>query len=214
MSTFNPPLRAKFDRNAALVSSAGTTMFMVVLVVLHVLRPDLDPSWHFISEYELGPRGWLMHVAFISLAVGTGSIALAIDLASPEHRRLPRNRTAPDQRRWNDYGRNRCPGLQPVGLHDIGAMLDLVPLAALLLAWSLSRNETQVSTSVSLWAVALLRCSEWLVFMVSMAIMLPRNGGRPGPSVVVGWQNLFMIITQCIWLLHTASHVSRKSAAK
>jgi hypothetical protein len=98
-------------------------------------------------------------------------------------------------------------------LHDVGAMLDLVPFAALLLAWSLSRNERWASTRVSLWTVALLPPLGLLVFMVSMSIMLSRNGGRPGPSVFVGWQNRFMIVVQCIWLFHTAHRVLRLPAA-
>ena len=213
MSTFSATLPTKFARNAALVSSAGTCTFIVILVVLHVLRPDLDPSWRFISEYELGSHGWLMHVAFISLAIGTAAAAPAI---------------ISQARNIADYlgialllisaaGMTMAGVVAPdsnSGLHDIGAMLDLVPLAALLLAWSLSRNEARASTRFSLWAVALLPLLGMVVFMVSMAVLLPRNGGRPGPSVVVGWQNRFMIITQCIWLLHTASRVLRKSVAK
>jgi hypothetical protein len=208
MSAFNTPLPTTFARNAALLSGASTGTFLVILVVLHVLRPDLDPSWRFISEYELGPHGWLMHVAFISLAVGTASVALAVIsqtrsiagylgiallLISATGMTLA-GVAAPDSNSR---------------LHDIGAMLDLIPFAALLLAWGLSRNETWASTRASLWAVALLPMLGLLVFMISMAILLPGNGGRPGPSVVVGWQNRFMIVAQCIWLFHAAGRVLR-----
>ena len=208
MSTFNTPFPIGSARNAALVSSAATGLFLVILVALHVIRPDLDPSWRFISEYELGPHGWLMHVAFISLAVGTASVALAVVsqaqgiagylgiallLFSATGMTLA-GVVAPDSN-----GR----------IHDIGAMLDLIPFAALLLAWSLSRNETWTSAPVSLWTVAILPMLGLLVFMVSMAILLPRNGGRPGPAVLVGWQNRFMIVAQCIWLFYTARRVLR-----
>lgn len=208
MSTFNTPFLTTSARTAALVSSAGTGMFLVILVVLHVVRPDLDPSWRFISEYELGPYGWLMHVAFICLAIGTASIALAVVsqarsiagylgialLLISATGMILAGVFAPDS---------------DSRLHDIGAMLDLIPFAALLLAWSLSRNEIWASTRVSLWTVALLPMLGMLMFTVSMAILLPRNGGRPGPSVYVGWQNRFMIVAQCIWLFHTACRVLR-----
>jgi Protein of unknown function (DUF998) len=36
---------------------------------LHVLKPEMDPSWHMISEYALGRHGWIMRLAFISLAI-------------------------------------------------------------------------------------------------------------------------------------------------
>lgn len=211
MSTFNTPLPTTSTRNAAIVSTAGTGIFLVILVLLHVVRPDLDPSWHFISEYELGPQGWLMHVAFISLAVGTTSVALAVvsqarsiagylgiaQLVISAAGMMLAGVCAPDSNSR---------------LHDVGAMLDLVPFAALLLAWSLSRNERWASIRVSLWAVAFLPLLGLLVFMVSMSSMLPRNGGRPGPLVLVGWQNRFMIVMQCIWLFHTAHRVLRLPA--
>lgn len=206
MFPFYTPFPIKSARNAALVSSAATGLFLVILVALHVVRPDLDPSWRFISEYELGPHGWLMHVAFISLAVGTASVALAV--------------VSQAQGIAGYLGIAMllisATGMAVAGvvgpdstsrLHDIGAMLDLVPFAALLLAWSLSPNETWASTRVSLWTVSLLPMLGLLVFMVSMAILLPRNGGRPGPSVLVGWQNRLMIVAQCIWLFHTARRV-------
>jgi hypothetical protein len=186
----------------------GTGIFLVILVVLHVVRPDLDPSWRFISEYELGPHGWLMHVAFISLAVGTTSVALAVvsqalSIAGYLGIALLLSSAA---------GMTLAGVFAPASnsrLHDVGAMLDLLPFAALLLAWSFSRNELWAPTRVSLWAAALLPLLGLLVFMVSMASMLSRNGGRPGPSVLVGWQNRFMILMQCIWLFHTAHRVLR-----
>ena len=35
-----------------------------VVVALHVLRPDLDPLSHRLSDYANGAHGWLMAVAF------------------------------------------------------------------------------------------------------------------------------------------------------
>ncbi|ARN81820.1 DUF998 domain-containing protein [Methylocystis bryophila] len=206
MSTFNTPFPTNSARNAALVSSTGTSMFLVILAALHVVRADLDPSCRFISEYELGPLGWLMHVAFICLAVGAAGVAFAVvsqarSIASYVGTALLLISAA---------GMTLAGVVAPdsnSGIHDIGAMLDLIPFAALLIAWSLSRNATWASTRVSLWRIALLPMLGLLAFMVSMAVLLPRNGGRPGPSVFVGWQNRFMIVAQCIWLLHTARQV-------
>ncbi|WP_018268507.1 DUF998 domain-containing protein [Methylosinus sp. LW4] len=153
MSTFNSPFPTNSARNAAFVSSVGTSMFLVILAVLHVVRPDLDPSWRFISEYELGPLGWLMHVAFICLAVGAAGVAFAVVsqarsiasyvgtallLISAAGMALARV-VAPDSKSR---------------IHDIGAMLDLVPFAALAIAWNLSRNAMWASTRVSLWRTA------------------------------------------------------------
>jgi Protein of unknown function (DUF998) len=35
-----------------------------VVVALHLLRPDLDPMSHRLSDYANGPHGWLMAVVF------------------------------------------------------------------------------------------------------------------------------------------------------
>src|ERR671912_3068410 len=53
---------------AARLSFAGAATFVVLLAALHLLKPELDPSWHFISEYAIGRHGWMMVLAFGSLA--------------------------------------------------------------------------------------------------------------------------------------------------
>jgi hypothetical protein len=49
--------------------------------------------------------------------------------------------------------------------------------------------------------------------MASMGIMLPRNGGRPGPEVLVGWPNRIMILAHCAWLMPLAWHIQRAKRA-
>jgi hypothetical protein len=213
--TFVTPPPGPLARRAALLSVAGTVVFVALLAALHLLRPDLDPSWRFISEYELGEHGGLMRAAFLALAVGTGGAAVAVASQVP---------------RVVGYLGLLQLALSAAGmvlaaifvpdpsshLHDLGALLDQVPFAALFVAWSLTRNERWTARRRSLWAMALLPLLGLVVFMVSMGVMLPRNGGRPGPTVLVGWQNRFMILTQCTWLLHTAQRilaVARGSAA-
>jgi hypothetical protein len=202
-------------RRAALLSIAGTAAFVALLAALHLLRPDLDPSWRFISEYELGEHGGLMRAAFVALAVGTGGAAVAV--AS----QVPRvvGYLGLLQLVLSAAGMVLAATFVPdpsSHLHDLGAILDQVPFGALFIAWSLTGNERWTARRRSLWAMALLPLLGLVVFVVSMGVMLPRNGGRPGPTVLVGWQNRFMILAQCAWLLHTARQVravARGSAA-
>jgi hypothetical membrane protein len=44
---------------------AGIITYQLLLIFLIRLRPDLDPSWHTISEWAIGPHGWMMSGAFI-----------------------------------------------------------------------------------------------------------------------------------------------------
>src|ERR1051326_6196203 len=41
-----------------------SAVFLTLLVSLHFLEPEIDPSWRWISEFALGRVGWLMSVAF------------------------------------------------------------------------------------------------------------------------------------------------------
>jgi len=52
---------------------------LACVVALHVLRPDLTPAGHRLSEYAIGSYGAMMTVAFVS--IGAGLLALASPLA-------------------------------------------------------------------------------------------------------------------------------------
>jgi Protein of unknown function (DUF998) len=50
------------------------------VAILHLLRTDLPPVAHRLSEYANGPYGWVMALAFAAL--GCGLIALGVSLWS------------------------------------------------------------------------------------------------------------------------------------
>jgi hypothetical protein len=54
---------------AAKLALAGSITFVALVTSLHFIKPEVDPSWHMISEYEIGDLGWLMQLAFLSLAL-------------------------------------------------------------------------------------------------------------------------------------------------
>ena len=61
-----------------------------VVVALHVVRPELDPVAHRLSDYANGDHGWLMAVAFAVLAASM--LVLAPIVAATG--RTPRRRRA------------------------------------------------------------------------------------------------------------------------
>ena len=63
---------------AARLSIGSAILFVLLLGSLHLLEPEFDPTWRFISEYALGQYGWMMHVAFLALATSLASAAIAI----------------------------------------------------------------------------------------------------------------------------------------
>jgi hypothetical membrane protein len=43
--------------------------FVIVIILLHILQPEFDPRFRFMSEYALGDYGWLMTAAFFFLGL-------------------------------------------------------------------------------------------------------------------------------------------------
>lgn len=70
----------------ATVAALGTAYFVVVIAALHFLRPDINPVERPTSEYAVGPFGYLMTSAFVSLSLGTWALVVGL------HRDLPRSR--------------------------------------------------------------------------------------------------------------------------
>lgn len=56
----------------------GAVIFLLLLVLLHFLKPELDPSWRMISEYEIGKYGFLMRIAFGFLSLSCFSLTVVI----------------------------------------------------------------------------------------------------------------------------------------
>ena len=63
---------------APTVSLVAITSSVLLIVVLHIIKPDLDPSWRMLSEYSLGAYGWIMKVAFWLMAVSNIALAFAL----------------------------------------------------------------------------------------------------------------------------------------
>lgn len=194
---------SKFARDAALLSFAASAAFILCLGALHVLRPDLNPSWRFISEYESGDHSWVMRLAFLTLALSCVSLCVAI---------------VSQIRTLAGYLGLALLALSAIGMviagifapsrvsgiHEVGAMLDSAPLAALLINWSLSQNGAWSSVRRTLAWTAGIPLLGLMIFLLSLAVMPPRNGGQPDPEVLAGWPNRIMILAHCAWLMPIA----------
>ncbi len=70
---------ARLDTWLARIALAGGGVCAAILVLLHILRPDVDPIGRRVMEYALGPYGLLMNLAY--LVLGLGALALVAGLA-------------------------------------------------------------------------------------------------------------------------------------
>ncbi len=59
----------------ALAAIVGVLYFITAIVILHALRPDLNPATHAVSNYAVGPFAFLMTFAFFLLALSEVALA-------------------------------------------------------------------------------------------------------------------------------------------
>jgi hypothetical protein len=215
-----PPVTA-ISRTAARLSFAAAATFVVLLAVLHVLKPELDPSWRMISEYAIGDYGWVMVLAFLSFAVSYvalfaavrsqlptvgGRIGLALLLASAAGLTIAAIFTTDPVTVSKDAITTHG------SLHNLGGMIGTsMPIAAALVSWRLARNPAWSPARRSLLWTAGLVWIGLLVFYVSLGVMLSQNNGAFGPDVLVGWPGRFDTLVNCVWLMTVAWQALRVS---
>jgi hypothetical membrane protein len=199
---------ATFSQNTALLAFAGAAAWVALIVILHVLEPEFDPSWRMISEYELGSYGWMMQLAFFSMGIG----CLATLVAVWPHMQ-------------NRVGRVGLVLLAVAGIIGSGAGIFItdpitapatftgnmhtvcglififgIPIAVALTGRSLARDPAWASMKRWLLWLTVLVWIGFLTFIGSLIIFVPANGGF-GPNVLIGWPNRFMAVTYAVWLV-------------
>lgn len=217
------PTTTTIWRGAARLSLAAAAIFLVLLVVVHVLKPELEPSWRFVSEYAIGEYGWLMVLAFLSLAAGY----LALFVAIRSQARTVGGRIGLGLLLVSAAGLaiagvfvtdpiTTAPGdLTTRGqLHNLGGTLGLgMPLAAAFVTWALARNPAWSSVRRSLLWVAGVAVASSIISAVAIGVAVSANDGRFGPDVLVGWPNRAEVVAHTAWVMAVASRASRLARA-
>lgn len=195
---------------AARVSLVATATSALALIMLHVVSPELAPSWRMVSEYANGRAPWLLTVVFAGWAVS--SVALAIALRPLAATRLGKTGLA-------------CLVLAAVGqtmgglfdinhpLHGPAAMIGIPSLcvAAVLLTRALAPR-TDIATpprwSAHLpWISFALMLGAFAMFIVALqgagvdmsAQTSPMKELPPGVSGYVGWANRLLFAATYVW---------------
>lgn len=192
---------------AARIAFGAAAAFLLLLALLHVLKPEMDPSWHMISEYALGRHGWIMRLAFISLAIscvalfftlwrerfiaggvlltiaGIGMLGVAVFATDPIA--TPRET------------------ITLVGsLHVLFATIFVIgfPVAATTIGWSAAGD--RMFARLRLW-LPWLSLMVWIGFIIFAGAVYAFAGPDPkfGPDVVIGWPQRIMMLTYGAWLI-------------
>jgi Protein of unknown function (DUF998) len=52
--------------------------YVAILLLLHLLEPEYNPTWRFISEYALGKFGFLMNICFLMYSAALISLVVSV----------------------------------------------------------------------------------------------------------------------------------------
>ena len=205
----------------ALVTLSGVACFVVSMVALHWLQPDLNPFDQAMSYYVHGSQGWLLTLGLFTL--GLGSLALTIALASRPG--------APTSR-----GGNWCLGIWSVGallgaifsadppghwdrppsvggsIHGLAAMVALIvfPFATLLWSRRFRSDPRWAGLSFTPLVLAAASAASLVAFMLSLVPVFV----RPGPPVLLGLTERILFAIYVSWLVVVAIGLRRFSVRR
>ena len=188
---------------AAEVALASVMVFSILLITLHFLKPENDPSWRMISEYEIGRWGWLMRIAFsfwslscMALAVAlfghvsiVGEVLLTIVAIGP----LGATFFATDPITTAPESQSTASKLHSL----FGAIFIFgLPIAATVIDWNLGARLDWMSLVV------------WLGLGVMGSVLFIGTRKIPlGSQARIGWPNRFMVLTYVAWIIVVAATI-------
>jgi hypothetical protein len=210
-------------KEKAAVSAAAARLSIAAIIIYHLLlfttiflRPDIDPSWHTMSEWAIGPWGWVMSSAFIAGGIsyallfitirsqvrgaagyiGSGIFAICViglfgvGIFTTDNMDIPTDT------------------LSTTGiLHIIFGMsqLLLLPFAALLINLGLRKNPDWASSRRPLLLTAFLPLAGFIAFIVHLSIyVIPLGSNAHGVGVPIGWPPRFLFLSYMVWVITVA----------
>ena len=81
-----PIVATAHGRSAMFFGTAAIVCFVyaaLALLLMHVLRPDYSPTNHMISDYAVGPYGWVMQTVFVGMSVGCAILLVGLARNGP-----------------------------------------------------------------------------------------------------------------------------------
>jgi putative Mn2+ efflux pump MntP len=191
---------------AVKLTIASMALFLLILLSLHLLEPEFDPTWRFISEYALGDFGWLMSLDFMLAGIGS----LSYIVASWDECKNVTGRIGQVLLGISALGMviaalfTTDPITTPAdemtksgNLHALGGQLNVTPLAVLFLSLSIRKHIGWKPVRLPLYVTAVLT----LLMMAAFAASIGAARGEFGPGVYAGLFGRLLMIGFGTWIL-------------
>jgi hypothetical protein len=188
---------------AARLAIAAAASTILLLASLHVLSSEFDPSWRVVSEYANGRYGWVLSLMFVSWAVASwslvvalwsqltgigGRIALGFLIASGVGEAMA----------------SVCDINHP--LHNLAGMIGVLslPIAATSISVRLSRLQAWAAAKPVLLLTASLTWMSLVLLAVALVALMSRHRITPPGIEIIGWTNRFLVVAYCAWVVTVA----------
>lgn len=208
----------KIEVIGARLSIGAAAAVLLLLVSLHVLSPEFDPSFRMVSEYALGHYGWVLSLMF--LAWGMSAWALAVALWSQVNTRAGKVGlwllviAGIGEAMASVFDITHDTGHSIAGVLGIGGF----PIAALLLSVSLGRLHVWRGVKSPLLWLANLSWISVVLLVATLVLMtvqfaqlnggqLPQHAPAQLPAGVLGldgWADRLFVLSNCLWVLVAA----------
>jgi hypothetical protein len=193
----------------------GAIAFSIILILLHFLKQENDPSWRMISEYQIGRYGWLMRLAFFCWSLGVFGVAVALSqhvsaiadilLIIIAISMLGAGIFVTDPITTPNESQSRASKL-----HTIFGVITIIgtPFVVTAVDWSLSGNPITASIQPYLLWLTLLVWIGFIAFISAIAHFGAKKISL-GPQAKIGWPNRFMVFTYVVWLVTVAAAIAK-----
>lgn len=190
---------------AARIAFGGSLLTVALLLLLHILSPEFDPSWRMVSEYADGNYGWVLSLMFMAWAISSWALAYAL---SSRLKKTKAGKVGLAFLILAGIGEAMAAVFDVNhSLHDVAGNIGIIslPIAALLINRALG-GKFKALTHATWISVVLLVVSFIVLMSTYMSSGGDVNAGNEittlpdGVVAFVGWTNRLLIITYAAWV--------------
>ena len=186
----------------AAYSLGALAVCVLLVVVLHRVEPEFDPSWRMLSEYSLGRYGYLMRIAFVAGGTGVAASGLAlVGSIGPAAWGIPLVALGPIGAAFVDTAPVTTPQAELSTRSRVHSALGSLYILGFPIAATVAGIAAAVATpagGVLAWGAAL----PWIgiVWFIAATVRYAQPDRVGSPAVRIGWPNRWSMLLYFAWV--------------